>query len=42
MACFFSRKLEIALAKGKKAYDKRETLKAKEAKTDMDRYIKNY
>ncbi len=35
-------KLEIALAKGKKAYDKRETLKAKEAKTDMDRYIKNY
>ena len=35
-------KLEIALAKGKKAYDKRETLKAKEAKTDMDRFIKNY
>ncbi len=35
-------KLEIALAKGKKAYDKRETLKAKEAKTDMDRYIKKY
>ena len=35
-------KLEIALAKGKKAYDKRETLKAKEAKTDMDRFIKKY
>ena len=30
-------KLEIALAKGKKAYDKRETLKAKVAKSDMDK-----
>ncbi|MGM9794887.1 MAG: SsrA-binding protein SmpB [Candidatus Aphodosoma sp.] len=35
-------KLEIAIAKGKKAYDKRETLKAKEAKSDMDRFVKNY
>lgn len=35
-------KLEIAIAKGKKAYDKRETLKAKVAKSDMDRFVKNY
>lgn len=35
-------KLEIALAKGKKSYDKRETLKAKEAKSDIDRFVKNY
>ena len=35
-------KLEIASAKGKKAYDKRETLKAKVAKSDMDRFVKNY
>ena len=30
-------KLRIALAKGKKEYDKRETLKLKDAKRDMDR-----
>ncbi len=33
-------KLRIALAKGKKEYDKRETLKLKEAKRDMDRVRK--
>lgn len=30
-------KLEIALAKGKKAYDKRESLKAKDVKRDLER-----
>jgi SsrA-binding protein len=30
-------KLELALAKGKNLYDKRETLKAKDQKRDMDR-----
>ncbi len=30
-------KLEIALAKGKKLYDKRETLKGKDAQREMDR-----
>lgn len=30
-------KLEIALARGKKTYDKRETLKLKDAQRDMDR-----
>lgn len=30
-------KLEIALAKGKKLYDKREDLKAKDAKRELDR-----
>ena len=30
-------KLEIALARGKKVYDKRETLKQKDAQRDMDR-----
>ncbi|HKK80951.1 MAG TPA: SsrA-binding protein SmpB [Prolixibacteraceae bacterium] len=33
-------KLEIALAKGKKQYDKRETLKRKDAARDMDRAMK--
>lgn len=33
-------KLEIALAKGKKEYDKREDLKHKEAKREMDRAMK--
>lgn len=33
-------KLEIALAKGKKTYDKRESLKLKDAKRDMDRMRK--
>jgi SsrA-binding protein len=30
-------KLEIALAKGKKTYDKRETIKERDVKRDMDR-----
>lgn len=33
-------KLEIALAKGKKLYDKREDLKKKDAQTEMDRMRK--
>lgn len=33
-------KLDIALAKGKKAFDKRETLKQKDAKRDIDRAMK--
>ncbi|WP_298612502.1 SsrA-binding protein SmpB [uncultured Odoribacter sp.] len=33
-------KLRIALAKGKKEYDKRETLKLKDAKRDMERVRK--
>ncbi|MCY1722508.1 SsrA-binding protein SmpB [Prolixibacteraceae bacterium Z1-6] len=33
-------KLEIALARGKKTYDKRESLKSKDAKRDMDRMMK--
>ena len=33
-------KLEIALARGKKAYDKRETLKEKEDRRTMDRFLK--
>lgn len=32
-------KLEISLAKGKKIYDKREDLKSKDAKRDMDRSL---
>jgi SsrA-binding protein len=35
-------KLEIALAKGKKLYDKRETLKEKDDKREMDRFLKPY
>ncbi|MDO4661561.1 MAG: SsrA-binding protein SmpB [Tissierellia bacterium] len=35
-------KLEIALAKGKKLHDKRETIKNKEAKRAIERAIKNY
>ncbi len=35
-------KLEIALAKGKKHHDKRETLKAKDSKREMDRVRKNF
>ena len=34
-------KLEIALAKGKKLYDKRQDLKAKDAKRDVERALKN-
>ena len=35
-------KMDIALAKGKKSFDKRETLRAKEDKREMDRVIKNF
>ncbi len=34
-------KLEIALARGKKTYDKRESLKTKDAKRDIDRMMKH-
>lgn len=34
-------KIEIALAKGKKLYDKREDLKLKDAKREMDRKFKS-
>ena len=34
-------KLDIALARGKKQYDKREDLKLKDAKREMDRHMKN-
>jgi len=34
-------KLEIGLAKGKKTHDKRETLKQKDARRDMDRAMKH-
>lgn len=34
-------KMHIALAKGKKEYDKRESLKLKDAKKDMDRAMKH-
>jgi len=34
-------KLEFALAKGKKKYDKRETLKKKTARREMDRKLKS-
>ncbi|MDD7542851.1 MAG: SsrA-binding protein, partial [Peptoniphilaceae bacterium] len=34
-------KIDIALAKGKKLYDKRQTLKEKEAKRDIDRAVRN-
>ncbi len=35
-------KLEIALAKGKKQHDKRETLKRKDASREIDRIKKNF
>lgn len=35
-------KLEIALAKGKKLFDKRETIKDRDNKRDLDRIKKNY
>lgn len=35
-------KAEIALAKGKKLYDKRETLKKKDADRKIERALKNY
>lgn len=34
-------KVEIALARGKKLYDKRQDLKAKDAKRDVERAMKN-
>lgn len=34
-------KLEIALAKGKKSYDKRQDLKSKDAKREIDRRMKD-
>ena len=34
-------KLEIALARGKKTYDKRESLKEKDSKRDIDRIMKS-
>ncbi len=34
-------KVEIALARGKKLYDKRQDLKAKDAKRDIERALKN-
>ncbi len=35
-------KVDIALAKGKKEYDKRQTLKEKEDRREMDRVMKHY
>ena len=35
-------KVNIALARGKKEYDKRQTLKEKEDRREMDRAIKRY
>ena len=35
-------KIDISLAKGKKFFDKRQTLKTKETKREMDRQMKNY
>ena len=35
-------KLDIALARGKKVYDKRQTMKEKEDRREMDRAVKRY
>ena len=35
-------KLEIAIGRGKKSFDKRETIKQKEGKREMDRVMKKY
>ena len=35
-------KLELALSKGKKQFDKRESIKAKDDKRKIDRALKNY
>ena len=35
-------KVDIALARGKKEYDKRQTLKEKEDRREMDRAIKHF
>ena len=34
-------KIEIALAKGKKTFDKRESIKRKDMKRDLDRELRN-
>ena len=34
--------MDIALARGKKEYDKRQTLKEKEDRREMDRVMKHY
>ena len=35
-------KMDLALCKGKKEFDKRQTLKAKEDRREMDRAMKHY
>jgi SsrA-binding protein len=35
-------KMEIGLAKGKKTHDKRDSLKAKDSKREIDRVMKRY
>jgi SsrA-binding protein len=35
-------KMEIGLCKGKKTFDKRETLKQKDSKRELDRVMKKY
>jgi SsrA-binding protein len=35
-------KVEIALARGKRQFDKRQSLAAKQQKRDVDRSMKNY
>ncbi|MCI6499814.1 MAG: SsrA-binding protein, partial [Prevotella sp.] len=35
-------KMDIALCRGKKVFDKRQTLKAKEDRREMDRAMKHY
>ena len=35
-------KVEIAIAKGKKQYDKRQSLKEQDAKRQIERNLKNY
>jgi len=35
-------KIEIALAQGKKSYDKRKSIKEKDVKRDLDRQMRNY
>jgi SsrA-binding protein len=34
--------MDIALARGKKEYDKRQTIKDKQDKREMDRAVKHY
>jgi SsrA-binding protein len=46
LSCFISEnghaKLEIGIAKGKKAFDKRESIKKKDNAREDDRYLKDY